>query len=1330
MTSSASVTVQGWWHLDSTQPIADSSGNNRAFGSAFSTRPSTGGLFAANPVNNGAGGPLGTTAYSSTECIQVGVGVGGKRQSAMWGLGYNPPAQNYGIEIWAMPQDNGIAGGSGGWIFSSGQSGGVTLRINAPSDGSPSYIDAVLLGTGLTVGSPAPIDTNRWMHLAIVNVGGVTTFYTNGVPCGPSDTGNATPSAGDAYIGTPNDNSAYFGYLDEARMFTFAAGAFSTNDLLLRPAGPNLIGQPQNAIVWNGGAVTYSVNPSFDNSLLYQWYRGTSVLPGATLPGYYLNTVATADSGGTFKAVVTDLHGKALTSSVATLTVVTPNAANVNAYRSAINAETSLAGYFPVDGDSGSVVVNTKDGSHDGVLENGASFDGRTNTTFGARSLLFNQNGDVQIPNNPAFEFPNGAGTIEFLVSQSAALGSSAFILSENQDGGPGQNYAIGATGDGNNLTFVDDNGDSVSWIVPGGLVGKLTHVALVLNGGYNLTAFVNGANLGTNVLTGGLGGNNAGAPLWIGSQGTSATNNLWAGTVDELAIYTNALSQNIIQQHYSKYFYGTNTAPPSLVSAPASRTILAGASPVLVTKFNGTLPLSYQWTANGTTIPGATGANLALSNVTVTTSYQLTVQNAYGSASTTPIVLTVATPPAGYAATAMADHPTAFWRLSDTSGSTVTDSAGFNDATLSGGYTLGVPAFNGESGTAIQFNGSNGKAVGPLTPVLNPSGPFTIEFWAAPAAYGFYVPVGSMDRPGRTGGYEFYLDGNYPGWEFHTASGGGYSQIDGDNGVPAVGSWNHVVGVYDGTKIIEYVNGALASPDNNGGVTITPDVVTPFYIGARGDNTHYFNGSIADVAFYNYVLSPDRILAHYAVNYLPTTITNQPVGVTAVEGDTITLKVGAKGLPNSYQWQINNGALADASNNDGTAHYPNDVTNSTLTITQATLADAGQYNVVISNPLGGATSLTVRVVVLPDTNKPAVLAATALGTPGPNGGPYLVKLLFNKRLNVNSAGIAANYSFTPAVNILGVSVGSDLAARSLGADWRTVYLQTAGLTPGQKYAVTVSGVMDQAGTPNSTAPTPTYFRAPLLTSGAVAWDYYYLDPGVSTTSGVTPLTGSTIYPNAPETNAYFTSFDSGALTGGDINNNGAFGSLGDNYGDVVSGWITPAVSGAYTFFLAGDDASELDLSTDATPGNLQVIAYDNSCCHGFTEPTNSPAPTYTSQPIDLVAGQSYFIRALHIEGGGGDYVKVAWRLSTDTTVASKLTPIPGMYLSSYQPVPAPYFGVPTVSGGTFRLPWIGYQATVLQSTDLKTWTPVAGNPNPIVVPANNTAHTFYRLVE
>lgn len=1334
LTSTAAVTVQGWWHLDSIQPINDSSGNNRTFGSAYSTAPATGGQFAGQVVNNGAGGPLGATGYSSTQAVRVGVGVGGKRQSAMWGIGYNPPATNYGIEIWVMPQDNGIAGGSGGWILSSGQGGGVAFRINAPA-GADSYIDAFVLGTGATIGNQVIIDTNRWMHLALVNDNGVVTFYTNGIACGASVSSDLTTPAGDVYCGTPGDNQAYYGFLDEARMFTFAAGAFSTNDLLLRPPGPNIIGQPQNAVVWEGGAATFTVSPSYDNSLLYQWRRGGANVGGQTTANYYLNTLSLADNASTFDCIVTG-GGISRTSSVATLTMVANNPANVAAYRDAINAEPSLLAYFPVDSNTGATVTNTKDGTHNGTLELGATYDGRTNTTFGARSLSFNLDGDVQIPNNSAFEFASGNGTIEALVYLSQATVTTPTIFSQINDGGGGAYYTLGVSANGNNISYANDTTGELTWIVPGGLIGKLAHVALVINNLTNVTAYVNGQNLGTKIQTGF--GTGVGAPSWIGGLGTSATDNRWAGNIDELAIYGSALSQNTIQVHYSKYVYGTNTSAPTIVSQPASKTILAGASPVLRATAGGTLPLLYQWTKDGSPVAGATTASLALSNVTVSATYVLWVTNAYGYTNTQPIVLTAAAPNSTYTTVAMADHPTAFWRLSETSGTTAVDSAGFNDGAYSGGFTLGAkPAFTGESGSVVNFDGVNGRAIVPLTPVLNPAGPFTIEFWAstprggwtATAGSGFMVPFCSMDRPGRSGGYEFYLDGNYLGYEFHTAVGGGYSQIVGDNYVPLANAWSHVVGVYDGTNISIYVNGAPGSPDFSlADPTFAPNSVTAFVIGSRADNVRFWQGSMADVAFYNYALSALQISNHYAVSYQPASIVTQPAGVTNVEGSTITLTVVADGLPNSYQWQKGGVNLTGANNFDGTPHYAQGVNGKTLVISQAQPSDSGQYRVVISNPLGGATSVSVSVLVTADTNPPVVSSVIGLGTPNASGPtPYLVKVLFNKRIDPVTGGDATKYALNPPVTISSVTLlGSypeDLTAASLGGDWRAAYLVTTGLIPGAKYSLTVTGVKDQAQTPNTIAPVAKYFRAPLLTVGVANWDYYYIAKTVG--SGVARLTSDPYYPNAPQTNAYANVFNSGVLySGNDLNNNPAFGALGDNYGCSLSGWITPTVSGDYTFFLASDDQSELWFGAD--PASATLIAFEQGCCHGFTEP---PAD-YTSAPQTLTQGVSYFIRALHAEGGGGDYVKVAWRLSTDTTAATNLPPIQASFLSAYAPVPAPQFGAPVLSGGTLTINWSGYQGVILESTDLVTWTPVPGNPNPLVVNVSSAPKKFYRIAQ
>jgi hypothetical protein len=252
------------------------------------------------------------------------------------------------------------------------------------------------------------------------------------------------------------------------------------------------------------------------------------------------------------------------------------------------------------------------------------------------------------------------------------------------------------------------------------------------------------------------------------------------------------------------------------------------------------------------------------------------------------------------------------------------------------------------------------------------------------------------------------------------------------------------------------------------------------------------------------------------------------------------------------------------------------------------------------------------------------------------------------------------------------------------------------------------------------------YFRPPLLTSGMMNWDYYYL----GSQNGVTTLTSDSNYPKAPQTNGVTTAFDTDQITGGDLNNNPIFGSLGDNYGDVLSGWITPSQSGQYTFFIASDDASELWLSPSSDPSAAVMIANEPSCCNAFIEP--SFGLPQTSTPQTLTSGTPYFIKALHVEGGGGDYVKVAWRISTDSTSSTNLPPIPASFLSAYAPVPPPQFATPVLSGGTLTITWSSYQGILQESTDLVTWTAVAGNPNPLVIPnvKNAGPSKFYRIAQ
>ena len=120
-----------------------------------------------------------------------------------------------------------------------------------------------------------------------------------------------------------------------------------------------------------------------------------------------------------------------------------------------------------------------------------------------------------------------------------------------------------------------------------------------------------------------------------------------------------------------------------------------------------------------------------------------------------------------------------------------------------------------------------------------------------------------------------------------------------------------------------------------------------------------------------------------------------------------------------------------------------------------------------------------------------------------------------------------------------------------------------------------------------------------------------------------------------------------------------------------------------------------------------------------------------TSAAIPLTAGVSYFIRALQVEGGGGDFVKVAWKMEGDPTAAASLQPISGSVLSAYGQLPAPQFSAPQFNSGTGQLTiaWTG-AGTLEQSDNLVTWTPVPGNPtSPFVVNVGSAPMFFYRVV-
>jgi|GEM_PF-2352888 len=116
---------------------------------------------------------------------------------------------------------------------------------------------------------------------------------------------------------------------------------------------------------------------------------------------------------------------------------------------------------------------------------------------------------------------------------------------------------------------------------------------------------------------------------------------------------------------------------------------------------------------------------------------------------------------------------------------------------------------------------------------------------------------------------------------------------------------------------------------------------------------------------------------------------------------------------------------------------------------------------------------------------------------------------------------------------------------------------------------------------------------------------------------------------------------------------------IADNYGQRISGYVCPPVTGNYIFWIASDDNSELWLSTNNDQANKQKIAFVSS------KTLSRQWTKYASQQsasIYLVSGQQYYIEALHKEGYLKDNVAVGWQLPN----AILERPIPGNRLSPF----------------------------------------------------------------
>jgi hypothetical protein len=554
-----------------------------------------------------------------------------------------------------------------------------------------------------------------------------------------------------------------------------------------------------------------------------------------------------------------------------------------------------------------------------------------------------------------------------------------------------------------------------------------------------------------------------------------------------------------------------------------------------------------------------------------------------------------------------------AYYPLNEGAGTTAADASGKNhNGTIQGTPTWvdGSPGY----GKALYFNGQNPTSGWVNCGTWNPSagtGQLSVAFWAkwggsmgSDQWQGLVSKRDDWDSTGAgalsmweieidatTNVVHFFRGGSYP-------SSGGY--------IMPVGQWVHIAVTFNGTTAIFYVNGTQTGsgsfsfgPKTDAIVTIGCDS------GASGWNS--FNGSLDEVRLYNNALTPAEIKA-LAAKYGATN--PNPADGAKISQTSVALS-----------WTA--GAFAET-------HHVFFGDNYDAVYNGAASTDKGiqAFTVYWAPDLQIGKTYYWRV---------DEVSTTQPGSPW-KGAVWSFTIPPKTAWQPNPADLA---KYVDTSVTLSWSAG-------LNAILHHVYLGT------NLDAVKNADTSDTTGIYRGPVGTPTSYTPPTLAfntdyywrvdefdavtpmNKGPVWSFTTTPPGLGkvrreiweniTGTDLDALKNNINFPSNPTLSDDLTSFDSPEY--------------GDNYGGRLHGWLHVPVAGDYTFWVSGDDQTELWLSTDDDPANAVLIATvpDYTGAHQWEK-----YPSQQSQPITLQTDR-YYIMALWKEGEGGDNCSAAWQ--------------------------------------------------------------------------------------
>lgn len=804
------------------------------------------------------------------------------------------------------------------WVWADSRPSWATIIKNWPSaqqqfhfglEGTAGDLSNYLMQQGPTQVGPVRegagtlFPTNSWQHVALVCDGKMMRLYRNGVPVGTPMAYNGTIqnnpvnpylSIGAKRNGTVVD-SLWQGKMDDLGLWTrglpadeiFAIYKAGTNGQPLTAAvlgNPPTITLPPQAVTRYVGefAAPLSVTAAGTEPLFYQWRQDGSEVPGANASTLDLGPL-TNGGGGVYSVVVSNAYGS-VTSAPALVTISEVTAVS-----------DGLAGYWNFDEGSGSLLIDNSGFGNDGTLMNFPTDDSQwgAGQVGGALSFRGPAGADyVLVPNYPkptatltlcAWVWAN-ARTTWATIAKNWPSTASQFHFGLNDVQGDLSNYLM-PQGAGQ----VGPVREGASSPLP---LGSWQHVALVCDG-RAMQLYRNGVPVGAPLAyNGSINTNLANQSLGIGAKigptgvpPTTADSGYWQGKMDDLGLWTRALSGDEI---LAVYVAGLNGAPlteaivgalpPAIGTPPRSLTVTEGEGAAFSVIAGGTPELSYQWRKNGMDLPGATNTALALSNLCVgdTGNFDVVIRNIAGAiTSTPPAILTILPLTDSVPITAgLIGH----WAFDEATGTTAHDAtANANHGLLTNFPNDDSAWIPGQIGGALAFRGPSTGDYVVVPDYPKPASNLTISAWVWADARTTWASLVKNWATQAGGEIHFGLnnvDGDLSNYLIQQ-DGGFVGPVREGAGSPLpLGSWQHVALVCDGSKQQLYRNGLpVGAPLAYNGTINTNLASTKLAIGAKlgldgapvtDGSAGYWQGKMDDLGFWDRGLSAAEIQALY----------------------------------------------------------------------------------------------------------------------------------------------------------------------------------------------------------------------------------------------------------------------------------------------------------------------------------------------------------------------------------------------------------------------------------------------------------------------------------